>query len=245
MVEFKAMVVPKSLIKTVLQEMHDHFGHFGIGKTYSLVKRYYYWPKMIKHIQVHVDSFSLCRREKLQAEKYQLQTTEIPKKPFAKVSVDLIVELPVSHSGNKNILVMTDHHIGWPIATVIPDKEATTVANAIYKDLILVHGSPEILLSDNGKEFSNDLLAYVCGEFNTDQHFTSPYTPRSNGKTENFNKFLKSSIRKLCQEDKEAWDQVLPQILFAYRCCPHTSTGESPYTFEGIYRRNILMKTGN
>ena len=34
----------------------------------------------------------------------------------------------------------------------------------------------------------------------------------------------------MCQEDKEAWDQVLPQILFAYRCCPHTSTGESPFT---------------
>ena len=34
----------------------------------------------------------------------------------------------------------------------------------------------------------------------------------------------------MCQEDKEAWDQLLPQILFAYRCCPHTSTGESPYT---------------
>ena len=131
--EFKATVVPKSLIKTVLQEMHDHFGHFGIGKTYFLVKRHYYWPKMIKHIQAHVDSCSLCRREKLQAEKYQLQTTEIPKKPFAKVSVDLIVELPVSHSGNKNILVMTDDLIGWPIATAILDKEATTVANAIYK----------------------------------------------------------------------------------------------------------------
>ena len=125
---------------------------------------------------------------------------------------------------------MTDHLTGWSIATAIPDKEATTAANAIYKDLILVHGCPEILLSDNGKEFSNDLLAYVHGEFNIEQHFTSPYTPRSNGKTENFNKFLKASIRKLCQEDKEAWDQVLPQILFAYRCCPHTSTGESPYT---------------
>ena len=200
----------------MLQEMLDHFGHFGIGKTYSLVKRYYYWPKMIKHIQAHVDSCSLCRREKLQAEKYHLQTTEIPKKPFANVSVDLIVELPVSHSGNKNILVMTDHLTGWPITTAIPDdKEATTVANAIYKDLVLVHGCPEILLSDNGKVFTNDLLAYVCEEFNIEQHFISPYKPISNGKTENFNKYLKASIRKLCQEDKEAWDQVLPQILFA------------------------------
>ena len=34
----------------------------------------------------------------------------------------------------------------------------------------------------------------------------------------------------MCQEDKASWDQVLPQVLFAYRCCPHTSTGESPFT---------------
>ena len=63
---------------------------------------------MIKHIQSHVDSCSLCRREKLQADKYQLQATEIPNKAFAKVSIDLIVDLPVSHHGNKNILVMID-----------------------------------------------------------------------------------------------------------------------------------------
>ena len=99
--EYKATVVPKVLVQTILREMHDHFGHFGIGKTYSMIKQYYYWPKMIKHIQRHVDICSLCRREKLQADKYQLQTTEIPNKAFAKVSIDLIVDLPVSHYGNK------------------------------------------------------------------------------------------------------------------------------------------------
>ena len=48
-------------------------------------------------------------------------------------------------------------------------------------------------------------------------------------------RILKSSssphIRKLCQEDKASWDQVLDQILFSHRCCPHTSTGEVSYTF--------------
>ena len=122
--------------------MHDHFGHFGTGKTYSLIKRYYYWPKMIKHIQAHVDSCSLCRREKMQADRYQLQTTEIPKRPFAKVAIDLIVELPVSHYGNKNILVMVDHLTSWPIVKAISNKEATTMAEAIFEKLILEHGSP-------------------------------------------------------------------------------------------------------
>ena len=31
--EYKATVIPKTVIKTFFQEMHDHFGHFSIGKT--------------------------------------------------------------------------------------------------------------------------------------------------------------------------------------------------------------------
>ena len=166
----------------------------------------------------------------MQADKYQLQTAKIPGRAFTKVSADLIVELSTSHYNNKNILVMVDHLTGWPIAKAIPNKETTMVANAIFKKLILEHGTPEVLLSDNGKEFINDTLAYVCQEFNIEQHFTSPYTPGSNGQMENFNRFLKASIKKLCQEDTAAWDQVLDQIFFAYRCCPHTSTGEASYT---------------
>ena len=70
--EYKVTIVPKVLIPTVLKEMHDHFGHYVIEKTYSLNKRhYYYWPKMIKHIQGHVDSYFLCRREKCQHDKSQ------------------------------------------------------------------------------------------------------------------------------------------------------------------------------
>ena len=50
----------------------------------------------------------------MQADKYQLQTMEIPGRAFAKVSVDQIVELPTSHYYNKNILVMVDHLTRWP-----------------------------------------------------------------------------------------------------------------------------------
>ena len=89
--------------------------------------------------------------------------TKIPGRAFAKVTADLIVELPTSHDNNKNILVMVDHFTGWPIAKAIPDKEATTVANAIFEKLILQHGAPEVLLSDNGKEFTNETLACVSG----------------------------------------------------------------------------------
>ena len=104
--EYQAVVIPRVLVPTILKEMPVKFGHFGIRETYSLIKRYNFWPKMIKHLQRHVQSSSLCRREKLVADKYQLQTTESTHQPFAKVSVDLTVNLPLSHEGNKNIMVM-------------------------------------------------------------------------------------------------------------------------------------------
>ena len=37
--EYQAVVAPKVLVPVILKEMHDKFGHFGIGKTYPLIKR--------------------------------------------------------------------------------------------------------------------------------------------------------------------------------------------------------------
>ena len=55
---------------------------------------------------------------------------------------------------------MINELTSWPIAVAIPDKEATTIAKAVNTNLIPQHGCPEIILSDNGKEISNDTL--VC-----------------------------------------------------------------------------------
>ena len=35
------------------------------------------------------------------------------------------------------------------------------------------------------------------------------------------------------------WDQVFGQILIAYRCCPHTFTGESPFFL--VYNRDPVL----
>ena len=62
---------------------------------------------------------------------------DIPKRVLAKVSIDLIVELPTSQYDNMNILVMVDHLTAWLNAKAILDKEATTVVNAILRSLYL------------------------------------------------------------------------------------------------------------
>ena len=42
--------VPKSLIPTILKEMHSRFGNFTIGKTYSFIEIYYFWSHILKYI---------------------------------------------------------------------------------------------------------------------------------------------------------------------------------------------------
>ena len=54
---------------------------------------------------------------------------------------------------------MVDHLPGWPIVEAIPNKEA--VADVIYNKLILEHTCPNIPLSDNGKEYTNEILTFV------------------------------------------------------------------------------------
>ena len=121
------------------------------------------------------------------SDEYQLQTTEIPHQAFSKVGIDLIVDLCKSHQANNNILVIVDHLTSFPIAIPIPNKEAGTIVEAFHKHVILEHGCPNTVFSDNGGEFANDTMAYLCDSYNINHTFTSPYMPRTNGKTENFN----------------------------------------------------------
>ena len=86
---------------------------------------------------------------------------------------------------------MVDHLTGWPMAKAIPYEGCATVENAIYEKLILEHTWPQLLLSDNGREFTYVLLTYVCEQHNLEQHFISPYMSQSIGKTENFKCFVK------------------------------------------------------
>ena len=40
---YKTIVVPKALTALILRMAHDELGHNGIHRTYTLLKRLYYW----------------------------------------------------------------------------------------------------------------------------------------------------------------------------------------------------------
>ena len=154
---------------------------------------------------------------------------EIPYRPFNKIAIDLVTNCETSTSGNKHILTIIDHLTEWPEAFPIPDKSADTIVATFINEYIPVHMCPQYILSDNGTEFKNSLMDQVLQQLGIDRIFSAPYHPQSNGKSEVFHRYLKPTLKKLCEKDPANWDKYLNQVLTSYRITPNLATAESPF----------------
>jgi len=84
-------------------------GHPGCWKTLELVSRNYWWPQMSRYIRQYVSTCDLCLRTKLirQAPVGELHPFRIPDLQWDMLSVDFIIELPLS-SGHDAVMTVVD-----------------------------------------------------------------------------------------------------------------------------------------
>lgn len=60
-------------------------------------------------------------------------------------------------------------------------------------------------------------------------HLFCPDHPQSNGKLDVFHKYLKPTLKQLCENDPDNWDKYLNQVLASYRVTPHLATADTPF----------------
>ena len=82
---------------------------------------------------------------------------------------------------------------------------------------------PHFILSDNEREFNNQLIHNVFQQLGIDCIFSVPYHQQSNGKLEAFYKYLKLTLKKLCEKDPDNWDKYINEVIASY-CGTNTST---------------------
>ena len=152
--------------------------------------------------------------------------TEIPDRPFDKIAMDLVTDFTESNKGNKHILTIIDLLTGWPEAIPVPNKSADTITKAFIRHYLPRHLCPRFILSDNGMEFKNQTFDRVTMDLSLKRIFSAPYHAQSNGKLETFHKFLKPTLKKMCAEDEDNWDDYVKQVLGTYRGVPNLTTGE-------------------
>jgi hypothetical protein len=77
------------------------------------------------------------------------------------------------------------------VVTKVDNKDAETVARAIFDNSFCKFGIPAKIHTDGAKEFVNKLSAELFQLLNVQHSKTSPYHPKCNAQVEVFNKRVK------------------------------------------------------
>ncbi len=134
---------------------------------------------------------------------------------------------------------MTDYATRWVEAVAMSDQTATTIAKAFLEEVVLRHGCPLMVLSDQGSNFLSKTMSEIvilCGATKLN---TSPYHPQTDGLVERFNKTLPTILSMYVQKNQRDWDEYLPYALFSYRTSIHESARDSPFFL--LYGRDARL----
>ena len=69
----------------------------------------------------------------------------------------------------------------------------------------------------------------VLQQLGIDRIFSVPYHPQTNGKLEVIHKYLKPTLKKLCEKDPSNWGKYLNQVLATYGIILNLATAETPF----------------
>ena len=154
-----------------------------------------------------------------------------------------ILEVPVSRNNHRYLLVVMDYFTKWADAIPLRGQKATTIAEAVIK-VCSSFGMPDILHSDQGRNFESTLFHQLLQAFGIHKTRTTAYHPQGDGmvvcllqpplrivaqtKQEHFNRSLLQLLRCYV-ESEDDWERYLPLVLYAYRTAQHSSTGASPF----------------
>lgn len=225
-------VVPKKIQSRILYQMHypTSAGHPGSTRTYNTMRREYYWRNMMADIQETVRRCVSCAKTRGTTRHHQKKMKLFPSAgPLEFVAIDILGPLPVSTSGNRFVLVVTDRFSKLTRSIPMKMTTAVKVAEQFVEQWIIPYGAPDYLLSDNGPQFVAKFFEAICTCLTIKHLTTTAYHPETNGQVERFNRTLVTRIRHYVAEHQKDWDTFVPMLTYAYNTQVHASTGLVPF----------------
>ena len=213
------LIAPKSKVQDILKSAHASpiAGHWARERTLRHILEGWWWPSMAQDVSDFIASCEECQRAK-GTEAMNLHTVQpwpSPKRFNQRVHVDLVGPLLSSVGAGRYILAAVDALTRWTMLQVIPCKTAKATRDAFFKGWVCVWTAPEMVVSDNGKEFDNALWKDLAQAFGCQTHFVTAYHPSSNGMVERFNRELKQYMSALVCSDTRDWENLVPTLMLA------------------------------
>lgn len=224
-------VIPADQRRQLLEECHGS-AHMGVERTHDLIKSNAYWPGLLTDVQKFVASCKRCQLYKPVTNRNKAPMRPIvTSRPMEVWAMDIVGPLPCTASDARYILVATDLFSKWVEAAPLSNQTAASVAQAFVQKVVLRHGPPKSLLTDQGSNFESLLMKEVCQLLGIRKIRTSPFHPRSDGQTERANRTVKEWLASMGGD----WEKQLPFAVFAINATASAATKVSP--FEVVYGR--------
>ncbi|XP_072074644.1 uncharacterized protein [Arachis hypogaea] len=233
----------KSEAEIVMAETHEgvcenHIG--GRALSTKILQAGYYWLTMKRDCIAKVKKCDNCQKHAMisttPAEK--LHTLEVSW-PFDRWGLDILGPFPKAPGQVKFLLVSIDYFSKWIEAQPLAWITAEKVRSFLWKNIICRYGIPREIISDNGRQFTDQHLALFSQNFNIKHHFSSVEHPETNGQVESDNRVILQALKKKLDDAKGKWADLVPEVLWGYNTIIQSSTGETP--FKLVYGAEALI----
>ena len=202
----------------------------GRDATYALLSKTFFWNGQSKHVKNWIRRCQACIKFKSNMPADGPMHLRSYKYPFYTLGIDFVGELPISPNNHKWLLTCVCPFSNYLISIPLPDKTATTTANALFNHVFLKYGFPEILQSDRGGEFLNAVLHRLVKLLSIKHVFTTAYRPRMNGSTERVHRWINSALGIFSENHQNDWEQFIQPATYAHNISPIPGSEElSPF----------------
>ncbi|GAU47765.1 hypothetical protein TSUD_193020 [Trifolium subterraneum] len=225
--------VEEARVEFILQEIHEGINGQHIGGR-SLARKAlragYYWPTMQNDAKDHVLRCDKCQRhgDMHLAPANELKMLISPW-PFAWWGMDILGPFPTAARQVKYLIVSVDYFTKWIEAEPLAKISAPHILRFFKRNVLARFGIPQVVVTDNGTQFTNKKFQEFLATIGTTQHFTSVEHPQTNGQAEAANRVILRGLRRRMGASKGNWTEELHNVLWSYRTTPHSTTGETPF----------------
>ena len=219
-------IIPRKLRTVYVRHCHAGMtdGHQGISKTQEQVARRAYFPRWKQTVTNVCRNCEECSRyHRGRPPRQGLLQVQEASHVMDRLAVDLTGPHPTSTKGYVYILTAIDVFSRFLVAVPLRNETAKTVADALYRNVFCKFGTVRQLVTDQGREFDNELLSCLCEMFGIKKLRTSAYHPSANGRVERSHRTLHNIIAKLVDENQKNWHEVLDFAIAAYNASPNES----------------------
>ena len=196
---------------------------------------------MSTFIREYVDGCAVCQSTKNRPRtRVPLQPNQIPTDIWGIITMDFIVDLPLS-KGYDSLFVVVDR---LSKATILAPCNKTITADETAQ-LYIEHvwrrtGLPKQVISDRGPQFASKVMQEIWERLGVKSSLSTAFHPQTDGETERVNQELEQYLYVFCNFQADNWAQLLPFMEFAHNAQSHSTTGKSPFKVWYGYRPKFI-----